>query len=125
MVLPQGGLHSQSGKTGDTDFDSNAYVNDIISRLEKKEILKTKASAHDIVGRVTMAGDSGAGATLARMARESVRRDQEAKAATSATPGRHNPRKEHEPFASSALTGDLVIFDAINEGQLGAFTDWA
>jgi hypothetical protein len=65
------------------------------------------------VKRVTMAGHSGAGATLANMTNEAVR-------------GLMPPGAKGAPKAvpSSPLTGDLVIFDAINGSQLGAFQKW-
>jgi len=108
IVLPQGGLHSQFGKAGDTNFDSGAYTTEIVDRLFAEAVWKNAKKAPPI-GRVSMAGHSGAGATLASMAMESVRR--------------HSGRK---PGTSSTLTGDLVLLDAINSsGELSAFKDWA
>lgn len=105
IVLPQGGLHSQFGTAGDTNFDSAAYVDEIVSRLVIEQVWEIAPR----IGRVSMAGHSGAGATLAKMARESVRRE-----------------AGEKPGASSTLTGDLVIFDAINgPNELKDFTDWA
>lgn len=104
MVLPQGGLKSQFGKAGDYDFDANAYVQEIVIRLATEGVWKKVP----IVGRVSMAGHSGASTTLAKMARESVNRQAGQKAG-----------------ASSTLSGDLVLFDAINSSDLPAFTDWA
>jgi hypothetical protein len=108
IVLPQGGLHSQFGKKGDTNFDSGAYSNEIVKRLFDEKVWKNATKVPEI-GRVSMAGHSGAGATLANMARESVRQ--------AAKPGAQG--------AGSSLTGDLVLFDAINPGELSAFKDWA
>jgi len=122
MVLPQGGLHSQFGTAGDTDFNADAYYKEVISRLEQIKVLDTGESPEKIVGRVSMAGHSGAGATLSRMAGEAVRRDRVAKAIAA---GKRIRKEDRDPLASSVVTGDLVIFDAINKGQLGAFQDWA
>src|SRR2546428_7368938 len=59
--------------------------------------------------RVNMAGHSGAGSTLAKMGRESV-----------------NRQAGQKPGANSPLTGDLVIFDAINsDDQYKDFREWA
>jgi hypothetical protein len=105
IVLPQGGLHSQFGRSGDYNFDSGKYVENVVSRLVTDGVWRRAPN----VARVSMAGHSGAGATLAGMARESVRREA----------GR-------KPGASSTLTGDLVLLDAINTGsELAAFRDWA
>jgi hypothetical protein len=132
IVLPQGGLHSQFGTEGDRNFDSATYVKEIVTRLgtesawmdpQKKPVDAPK------VTRVSMAGHSGAGATLANMANESVR---QWKAATSPPPkGGKKPKddktpKEEEKPKSSAIDGDLVIFDAMNSsGDIGAFKAWA
>jgi hypothetical protein len=115
IVLPQGGLHSQFGKAGDKNFDAGEYVKAIVSRLLAEQRwwdADGKAvSAEPDVRRVSMAGHSGAGATLANMANESVRVAKEG-----ASP----------PGPSSPLTGDLVLFDAINTSdELGAFQAWA
>jgi hypothetical protein len=107
IVLPQGGLHSEFGAKGDKNFDSGAYSTEVVTRLFNEQIWKGAAKAPEI-GRVSMAGHSGAGATLASMARESV-----------------NRQAGKEPGASSPLSGDLVLFDAINRGETKAFTDWA
>jgi hypothetical protein len=105
IVLPQGGLHSQFGRTGDYNFDSGKYVENVVSRLVTDGVWRKAPN----MARVSMAGHSGAGATLANMARESVRR-----------------QAGKRPGASSTLTGDLVLLDAINTGsELAAFRDWA
>jgi hypothetical protein len=130
IVLPQGGLHSQFGKAGDSNFDSGAYVAEIVARLQTEQAWKSNgklAEAAPDIGRVSMAGHSGAGATLSKMARASV------EAAKKKPAGEKGGKKEEEkPPATSTITGDLVIFDAINPtdskdetGQLGAFEDWA
>jgi hypothetical protein len=86
IVLPQGGLHSQFGNVGPD------YAPAIVSRLVKEGIWAKAPN----VARVTMAGHSGAGATLGGMA------------------GR------------AELTGDLVILDAINgAGEREGFWNWA
>ena len=105
IVLPQGGLHSQFGR--DKNFDSDAYSKEVVKRLFDERVWKDATKLPEI-GRTSMAGHSGAGATLANMARESVRRE-----------------AGESPGASSPLTGDLVLFDAINQGETKAFIDWA
>lgn len=107
IVLPQGGLHSQFGKEGEYTFDAGQYAADVVDRLVRENVWKKKPE----VGRVSMAGHSGAGATLAKMARESVKFEASKKPGTSA--------------GAAPLTGDLVLFDAINGNELGAFTAWA
>ena len=104
IVLPQGGLHSQFGKTGRANFNAGTYVPEIVTRLHKegvwKNAQKKPVDKEPGVRRVSMAGHSGAGATLAGMA--------------SGAGG------------SSAVTGDLVLYDAINgPGELAAFKAWA
>jgi hypothetical protein len=104
IVLVQGGLTSQFGDAGDKNFDAGNYVDKIAARLLTEgcwlDANGTPVTDHaPKLKRVTMAGHSGAGATLAHMA--------DAK----------------QP--SSALTGDLVIYDAINRGQLSSFVTWA
>jgi hypothetical protein len=103
IVLPQGGLHSQFGKDGDSNFDAGPYVGQIVSRLLTEKRWRdgrgTVVTTAPTVSRIDMAGHSGAGATLAHMA------------------------AAKKP--SSALTGDLVIYDAINGSQLSSFKAWA
>ena len=100
IVLPQGGLHSQFGKAGTANFDAGKYVPEIVTRLHKEGVWtdaqKKPVGKEPGVRRVTMAGHSGAGATLAGMA------------------------------SGAAVTGDLVLYDAINgPGELAAFKAWA
>jgi hypothetical protein len=121
MVLPQGGLESQFGTAGGQQFDAAAYVREIIARVvNKRDFLVTDKDPETIVGRTTMAGHSGGGFALAEMARVSTRNDRERKKAAEA-------KKDYtpSPSASSELTGDLVLFDAIRWHDLGAFEDWA
>lgn len=104
IVLPQGGLHSQFGKAGTANFNAGKYVPEIVTRLHRegvwKNAQKQPVDEEPGVRRVTMAGHSGAGATLAGM--------------VSGASG------------SSAVTGDLVLYDAINgPGELAAFKAWA
>jgi hypothetical protein len=107
MILPQGGLHSQFGKGGDYSFDSTNFATKIVERLKSEGQLKTGAGASEIIGKVTMAGHSGAGATLSGMAKASVAQMRAGEAPT-------------------GLTGDLVLFDAINgQGQFNNFKDYA
>ncbi len=118
IVLPQGGRHSQFGKEGGHEFLSGPYVAEIIARLRTEKRWKDGAGklvdTAPAVSRVIMAGHSGAGATLGAMADRSVA---EAKAAAL--------HKTLAPGSTSALTGDLVIYDAINGDQLSSFVSWA
>jgi hypothetical protein len=98
IVLPQGGLHSQFGKGGYTTFDADNYVKEIVARLFAEKMWKDAQGkvvdkAPD-VDRVTMAGHSGAGATLSKMAK------------------------------SSTITGDLVLYDAINGDEVWPIIEW-
>jgi hypothetical protein len=92
MILPQGGLTSEFGDTGDKSFDAGNYVDKIADRLlTEKCWLDAKgnaATAKPKRARITMAGHSGAGATFRNMIKGAA--------------------------GSSAIPGDLVIFDAIN-----------
>lgn len=119
IILPQGALTSQFGDAGDKNFDAGDYVQKIADRLlaerrwwdAKRMAITDKAPT---TGRITMAGHSGAGATLAHMATEAVRANLPADA-----------KGARSPVPSSPLTGDLVIFDAINGGvQLDAIQKW-
>jgi hypothetical protein len=116
IVLPQGGLTSQFSKTGTADFDAGRYVTEIVTRLQAEQrwydTTGKPTGTAPTVGRVSMAGHSGAGAALSNMTNEAVKAKQGVK------PGKNPP-------ASSALAGDLVIYDAINGSQLGRFIEWA
>jgi hypothetical protein len=110
IVLPQGGLYSQFSKTGGKDFDATPYVTDIVNRLQTEKRWKDAkggvAGAAPSVTRIVMAGHSGAGAALSHMADVDK-------------PG-------VKPGESSAIPGDLVIYDAINGAtQRTAFEEWA
>jgi hypothetical protein len=98
IVLPQGGLHSQFGKAGSTTFDADNYVKEIVKRLLTEKMWKNaKGKVVDKppdVERVTMAGHSGAGATLSGMA------------------------------SSGTITGDLVLYDAINGNEVWPIIEW-
>ena len=112
IVLPQGGLKSQFSKDGTANFDAGRYVTEIVTRLGTEKRWWGRAGkpieASPSVRRVTMAGHSGAGAALSNMTNEAVRAKRGVK------PGK----------GSSALTGDLVIYDAINGSQLDRFIEW-
>jgi hypothetical protein len=122
MVLPQGGLHSNFG-----DINPGAFAREVIGRL--KTLLNTSASPDQIVGRITMGGHSGSGATLAKLALASIASDKAAKEAAKMAAKLGKPVESPKPVASPPLTGDLVIFDAIyglkTDWQYGAFRDWA
>jgi hypothetical protein len=118
IVLPQGGLKSQFGKQGTKDFDAGPYVTEIVTRLKTEKCWKDAkgqvVDAAPSVTRVVMAGHSGAGAALSHMADEAVNAKKGVK-----------PKKGEPPAKSSALTADLVLYDAINGGELGSFENWA
>jgi len=121
MVLPQGGLHSNFG-----DINPGAYANEVIGKLKK--LLNTSASPDQIVGRITMGGHSGAGATLAKLALASIDNDKAAKEAARRAAKLGQPVDPPKP--APPLTGDLIIFDAIwrskdSNWQLPAFKAWA
>lgn len=118
IVLVQGGLTSQFGDKGDKNFDAGDYVAKIASRLLSEHCwLDGKGNPvtdhPPNVTRIVMAGHSGAGATLANMTNEAVRGILPA-----------GDKRMPKAVPSSPLTGDLVIFDAINGSQLGAFQLW-
>jgi hypothetical protein len=122
IVLPQGGLHSQFGKAGDTNFDAGPYCDEIVTRLLAEGRWhdgqgQAVKKAPDI-GRLSMGGHSGAGATLSHMADESVKEAEAAKSGKAPDPKAKKP-------ASSGITGDLVLMDAINGTQLTSFEAWA
>jgi hypothetical protein len=117
IVLPQGGLHSEFSREGTQDFHADRYVSEIVTRLKAEQKWQDgKSKVVDVepsVTRVTMAGHSGAGQALSEMTNEAVKAKRGEKPAKGAPPAR-----------SSALTGDLVIYDAINGSQLNRFWEW-
>ena len=128
MILPQGGLVSNFGSTGKADFDPGPYAAEVVTRLQTLKMLNDTRSADDLIGRISMAGHSGAGATLAKLALASVAADAAAKRAAK----RAKPGEEPEETPPPPLTGDLVIYDAPwRKGkkdpswQLDAFIAWA
>jgi hypothetical protein len=99
IVLPQGGLHSQFGKAGGATFDAGNYVKEIVDRLLTEKMWKDAKGKlvdkpPDVV-RVSMAGHSGAGATLSGMA------------------------------TAGTISGDLVLYDAINGNEVWPIIKWA
>jgi hypothetical protein len=99
IVLPQGGLTSQFDKKNEMAFDAKAYIPKIVTRLHTEGVFKdAKGNVpkdEPGVSRVIMSGHSGAGAALSKAAK------------------------------AGEITGDLVIYDAINGSQLTQFKDWA
>jgi hypothetical protein len=99
IVLPQGGLTSQFDKNNAMAFDSKAYIKQIVTRLQAESVWKDAqgkvAPKEPDISRVIMSGHSGAGAALSSAAK------------------------------AGEITGDLVIYDAINGSQLKLFKDWA
>jgi hypothetical protein len=114
IVLPQGGLYSEFSKDGTQDFDADRYVKEIMTRLKTEQRWQDGAGkvvdAEPSVTRITMAGHSGAGAALSAMTNEAVKAKRGVK-----------PDKDAR---SSALSGDLVLYDAINGSQLDRFKEW-
>jgi hypothetical protein len=103
MILPQGGLTSEFGDAGDKNFDAGNYVDKIADRLLAEhcwlDAQGKPATAKPKRGRLVMAGHSGAGATFRNMIKGAA--------------------------GSSAIPGDLVIFDAINgDDQYKKIKDW-
>ena len=104
IVLPQGGLHSQFGKAGDTNFDAGPYCAEIVTRL------LAEGRWHDGKGRpvkvapgverLSMGGHSGAGATLAHMADESVAEAAAAKSGKAADPSAKRAQAPDSPATS-------------------------
>ena len=89
-MLPQGGLHSQFSKDGKKDFEGRPVRQRRPVAAQGREALDGRQGERSLdviptVSRITMAGHSGAGAALSKMA-----------------DGR------------GAVTGDLVLYDAIN-----------
>jgi hypothetical protein len=119
IMLPQGGLRSQFSKDGEQNFDAGAFVPHVVNRLVTedrwKDAAKKVVKTAPVVSRVNMAGHSGAGQALAGMANQYVT---EATSKKKPKPGAPRP-------PNSALTGDLVIYDAINGGQFWSFQTWA
>jgi hypothetical protein len=100
MVLPQGGLRSEFGK-----FNADAYAKEVVSRLTQTKYMKTDRAPESLFKGVTLAGHSGGGATFSGMAKASVAQMQAGEAPT-------------------ALTGDLVLFDAINSFATDSLTQF-
>jgi hypothetical protein len=113
IILPQGGLHSQFSKTGGKDFDALPYVKEVVTRLKTekrwKDAAGTVVDGEPTIGRITMAGHSGAGAALSHMANATV----------NARTG-----SKFEAGKSSALDSSLVLYDAINGSELEGFKRW-
>ena len=117
IMLPQGGLTSEFSPEGTKDFDANRFVKEVVTRLQTEKCWRDgtgkPAASEPGVSRITMAGHSGAGAALSQMTNEAVK----------ARRGIKPPKGAPAPL-SSALTGDLVIYDAINGSQLDQFIEW-
>jgi hypothetical protein len=91
IVLPQGGLRSEFGKDGTQSFNAKRYVAEVVTKLKTEGVW----SEEPHVTRVAMAGHSGAGAALSKMA------------------------------DAGELKGDLVLYDAINgDYQAELFKQW-
>jgi hypothetical protein len=113
IVLPQGGLTSQFGDVG----EAAQYVQAVADELSADKVWRD-ASGNPVksaprTGHTTMAGHSGAGATLGVMAANAAERL------------RHPGTKEAANPKALQPSGDLVIFDAINgPGELGGYQAW-
>jgi hypothetical protein len=97
IVLPQGGLHSQFGKDGGQNFEATAYVSQIVTRLQTEQRWK------DGAGKVAKAAPVVSRINMAG----------------------HSGAGAALTDMRKRITGDLVIYDAINGGQLGLFEQWA
>ena len=116
IVLPQGGLKSQFSKGGRQDFDAGNYVKEIVTRL------RTEQRWRDGAGKTIDAEAVGQARHDGR-AQRCRRRALEHGAPCKAKRGQKPPRGAPPP-AGPALTGDLVIYDAINGSQLESFKAW-
>ncbi len=113
MVLPQGGLTSQFGDVG----EAGQYVKAVADELSADKVWRdptgNAVTSAPMTGHITMAGHSGAGATLGTMA------------ANTADHLTHLGSKDHANPKALQPGGDLVIFDAINgPGELGGYQAW-
>jgi hypothetical protein len=113
IVLPQGGLRSQFGDAG----NAGDYVQAVVGELSADKVWRdaegNSVGSAPSTGRVTMAGHSGAGATLGVMAGNAAERL------------RHPGSKDADKPNALQTSGDLVIFDAINgPGELGGYQAW-
>ncbi|HEX3975454.1 MAG TPA: hypothetical protein VHW96_04275 [Solirubrobacteraceae bacterium] len=113
IVLPQGGLTSQFGDVGNAAQYVQAVADELSTDRLWRDATGNPVKSAPMTGRVTMAGHSGAGATLGVMATNASERL------------RHPGTKEAQnPYALQPV-GDLVIFDAINgPHELGGYQAW-
>ena len=113
MVLPQGGLKSQFGDAGNAADYVKAVAEELAADQVWLDEKKNPKAYPPSTGRVTMAGHSGAGATLSEMAANAGMR------VTDPT-----SKEAKSPFALPP-GGDLVIFDAINgPNELSNYQQW-
>jgi len=120
IVLPRA-VCTPVGMAGDTNFDAGAYVGEIVARLG------TEKAWQDGKGNVVATAAHGAAGEHGRPQRSPVPRWRTwpTRRCRRPRPGARTRRPPKKPPASSALTGDLVLYDAINgSGQLGAFQKW-
>ena len=113
IVLPQGGLTSQFGDVG----EAGQYVKAVADELSADKVWRdptgNAVTSAPTTGHITMAGHSGAGATLGVMAGNAAERL------------RHPGSKDADKPNALQPSGDLVIFDAINgPGELGGYQAW-
>jgi hypothetical protein len=113
IVLPQGGLRSQFGDAANAADYVKTVVDELLADKLWLDATQTPVTTAPQTGRITMAGHSGAGATLGGMA---------ANAAVRIT---HPGSKDAENPRSLPPGGDLVIFDAINgSNELSGYQAW-
>jgi hypothetical protein len=113
IVLPQGGLKSQFGDAGNAADYVKAVAEELAADQVWLDANKNPKAYPPRTGRVTMAGHSGAGATLSEMAANAGMR------VTDPT-----SKEAKSPFALPP-GGDLVIFDAINgPNELSNYQQW-
>ncbi len=113
IVLPQGGLRSQFGDAANAAEYVKTVADELLADKLWLDAARTPVTSAPQTGRVTMAGHSGAGATLGEMA---------ANAAVRIT---HPGTKEADNPRSLPPGADLVIFDAINgPNELSGYQAW-
>jgi hypothetical protein len=113
IVLPQGGLKSSFGDAGNAAAYVQAVAEELLVLKLWRDTKGTPVTYPPRAGDITMAGHSGAGATLGVMA---------GNAAVRIT--RPGTKEAQNPY-SLPPSGDLVIFDAINgPNELSGYQAW-
>lgn len=113
IVLPQGGLTSQFGDAAKPVSYVQAVADELLADKLWLDAQRNPVKHTPTTGHITMAGHSGAGATLGTLAENAATR-------------LRNPGSQAAQNNPNALrSGDLIIFDAINgPNELKGFQDW-